>query len=41
METIYRSKFVVTFTEDVPVHLENGFVSKRADLKSLHEEANI
>ena len=34
--TSYRSKFVVTFSEDIPVHVE-----KRADLKSLHEEADI
>ena len=27
--TSYRSKFVVTFSEDIPVHVE-----KRADLKS-------
>ena len=29
----YRSKFVVTFSEDIPVHVETGVVSKRADLK--------
>ena len=37
----YRSKFVVGFSEDILVHVKNGIVSKRADLKSLHEEADI
>ena len=39
--TTYRCKFVVTFSEDIPVHIENGVVSKKADLKSLHKEADI
>ena len=36
--TSYSSKFVVTFSEDIPVHVENGVVSKREDLKRLHEK---
>ena len=39
--TSYSSKFVVTFSEDIPVHVENGVVSKREDLKRLHEEADV
>ena len=32
---------MVTFSEDNPVQIENGLNSKRTDLKSLHEEADI
>ena len=32
---------MVTFSEDNPVQTENGLNSKRTDLKSLHEEADI
>ena len=39
--TNYRSKFVVIFFEDIPAQAENGVVSKRTDLKSLHQEADI
>ena len=38
--TSYRCKFVVTFSEDISVQVESGVVSKRADLKSLYEEAD-
>ena len=39
--TNYRSTFVVIFFEDIPVQAENGVLSKRTDLKSLHQEADI
>ena len=39
--TTYRCKFVVTFLEDILVHIQNDVVSKKADLKSLHQEADI
>ena len=32
---------MVTFSDDNPVQTENGVKSKRTDLKSLHEEADI
>ena len=32
---------MVTFSEDIPVHVENSVVPKRVDLKSLHKEADI
>ena len=39
--TNYRSKFIATFSEDITVQVENGVVSERTDLQSLHEEADI
>ena len=37
----YRSKFVVTLSEDISVQAENGIVSKRTDLKKLHVKVDI
>ena len=37
----YRSKFVVTLSEDISVQAENDIVSKRTDLKELHGEFDI
>ena len=39
--TNYRSTFVVIFFEDIPVQAEIGVLSKRTNLKSLHQEADI
>ena len=39
--TSFRSKFVAIFLEDIPVHVENGVVSKKADLKSLQERLTL
>ena len=39
--TSYRSKFVVTFLENIPRQAQNGIVSARRDLKSVHEEDDI
>ena len=35
--TNYRRKFVITFSGDIPVQVENSVVTKRTNLKSLHE----
>ena len=39
--TNYRINFVVAFSTDIPVRVENGVVSKRTDPECLHEEAVI